>query len=120
MSVDLARLKTVMENRIHSSGEDFDFVFYSSVNDVIRDLNLETALDVTLIEEDGTDTEVDLDDKYTPVIRDGVQYYMQKNATWARSGDAISDMDYRRSMRVAMGIALVDEDPATGLDYEDE
>ena len=118
--ISLTKLKRLMELRIRSSGEDFDAVFYMSVNDVISDLIVKTVLDVDPIDEDTPPTEVDLDEKYFRVFRDGVQYYMAKNAVWARGSDEANDADYRRSLAEAQGEGLNDTEAPVGLDYEDE
>ena len=107
--IDLVRLKAIMGSRTRGSGSDWDFVFYVSINDTIRDLNAQTRLDVALIDEDDPPTSIDLDSKYSGVFRDGVAYHMQKNATWARTSEEVSDIDYRRSMVDAAGMSVQDE-----------
>ena len=117
--IDLSVIKRLMEQRTRGSGEDFDFVFYQSANDVIRDMMNDTALTtLTEIDLDDPDDEVDLDPEYFGVFRDGISYYMQKNAVWAKQGDELSDSDYRRQMARAQGYAMADL--AVGLDYEDD
>lgn len=106
--IDLVRLKAIMRGRTRSSGSDWDFVFYVSVNDLIYDLNDKTRIDLDPIDEDDPPSEIDVDEKYTPVFRDGVAYHMQKNATWARTSEQVSDIDYLRSMAIATGMSIQD------------
>ena len=107
--IDVNRLKTLMGSRTRGSGSDWDYIFYVSLNDMIRDLKTKTSLSLDYIDEDNPPDEIDLDEKYTAVMRDGIAYHMQKNATWARVSEEVSDVDYRKSMMEAVGESIEDE-----------
>jgi hypothetical protein len=119
-TISLLKLKSMMESRLKGGGEDFDEVFYLSVNDVIRDLMNTTLLEVTEIDEDTPPETLDVDSKYFGVFRDGIQFWMQQNATWARVGEQQSNAQYLRSLALARAEAMEDADPDMGLDYEDD
>ncbi len=119
--IDFVRLKRLIQQRQRGSGEEYDFIFWASVNDVIADLNDITVLEVDEIDEDDPPDSLDLDGKYSRVFVTGVWYYMQCNATWAQSDKGVSDGEYRRAMAVAQGQAIEDDDLTAGLeDYTDE
>ena len=125
MSVDLASIKKSIRHRLRSSGEDFDEVFYLSVNDVIRDIQLDTAAEIDEIDTEDPPDELDLESYFTPAIINGVEYYMQLNARWARrTEEQVTDAVYRRSLYHAQTRVLVDgvEDGTidAGWDYDDD
>jgi len=119
--IDFVRLKRLIQQRQRGSGEEYDFIFWTSVNDVISDLNDITVLEVDAIDEEDPPESLDLDAKYSRVFTAGVWYYMQRNATWAQSDKQVSDIDYRRAMAVAQGQAIEDAELTVGLeDYGEE
>lgn len=118
--ISVVKLKRLVKLQIRGSGEDFDYVFYTSVNDVVSDIIVETVLDVEAIDEDDPPAEIDLDVKYFRVFLEGVVYYMQKNAMWARKSEEISRIDYDRAKAQAQMEAIEDADSPVGFDYEDE
>ena len=122
MSISLAKLKRAVGMQIRGSGGDFDFAFYSAVNDVISDLIAVTVIDdegLTAIDEENPPASLEINEAYYPAFRDGVPYYMQKNALWARVGEEVSDAVYRRTLGEVQALAIELNRPPTGFDYEE-
>lgn len=120
MAISIAKLKRAAEQRFRGSGSDFDFVFYSAINDVIQDLITETVIpDLTAIDEDNPPLVLDIDEAYYPAFREGVPYYMMKNAIWARQNEQVQDAEYRRALADVQARAIEKELPTTSpWDYE--
>lgn len=123
MSISITKLKRATESRFHGSGGDFDFVFFAAINDVIQDLIATTVMTddgLEAIDEDDPPASVDIDESYYGVFREGVPYYMMKNAIWARQNEVVSDGQYRVALAEAQARAIELEVPAVGFDYEDD
>jgi hypothetical protein len=117
--MNIAKIYRLTSDRIPGSGEDFDLVFYHALNSVIRDINHQSMLTVDEIDEEDPPETVDIPVKYTNVVVDGVEFYMQRSARWARTSDEISDAIYRMGMNRLVTDVIMDEDVAVGFDYED-
>jgi hypothetical protein len=106
--IDISLLKTIVRGRIKGSGPDWDTIFFISINDVLDELSRRAAVETERIDLDDPPDEIDLDSKWEHVLRDGVPFYMQKNAFWARQGDDVVKTEYELAMARAMGDAIQD------------
>jgi len=120
MSVDVTKLRKLMGTRTLASGADFDFVFYSALNDVIRDIEAHTVLEVDEIDEDDPDSTIDVESKYFGVFASGVRWYMSRFPKWASVADDSTYAEYMRDMAIASQNALDDEDGEFTWDYEND
>lgn len=117
--IDLEELKSMMQDRLRTSGPDFDKVFYKAVNWVINDLRLRTLLTPSKISESNPPDQIDIDEKYIGVFYEGVPFYMRRLAKWASiDKDDYSEIEYEKQLRLAYGQSIEDEDPPTGWRYE--
>ena len=118
--ISLTKLRKILSLRMRTSGEDFDYLFYAAVNDVISDIIVETVFDVDAIDEDDPGTEIDLAAKYFNVFLTGVSYFLSKSPAYSRQTDELNDGEYRRALAKMQGEAMEDEETPVGQDYEIE
>lgn len=117
--ITISKLRTSIRQRIRGSGEDWDFVFYSAINDVIQDMIVKTIIEVEAIDEDTPPTTIDIDAAYYKAFIEGINYYMQKSAKWARTDENVSMAEYERALADAQMFAIEEAESPVSLDYED-
>lgn len=121
MAISIAKLKRATELRFHASGGDFDFAFYAAINDVIQDLIADTVIkDLKAINENNPPATIDIDEAYYPPFREGVPYYIQRSAAWARTNEAVSDAFYRQALAEAQARAIDNVGVDTGWGYDND
>ena len=115
MAIVITKLKSEISRRTRASGEVFDEAVYSAINDVIYDLIRDTVLEVEGIDESTPPTEIDLDEKYYPVFREGVLFYLGKAGVYSRRPENVNRDDYDNMLGAAAGTAHEDADTPCGV-----
>lgn len=118
--IPIAKLRRSVAQRLRGSGEDWDFLFYAAINDVIQDMIIKTTVEVNAIDEDAPPTDLDVHVAHFKTFVEGISYYMQKSSKWARQGEDVSEMEYERCLADSQMFQIEYDDVPVGIDYEDD
>lgn len=112
MSINLVALRDRLARKIGGGGTHFDSLFLEAVNDVSADLKRDCFLDVGPIE---TLTDViGLGREYYPAYREGVAYYLQCSAEFAKEPDPNGYRKYRNALAECQYNSIEALDPDVG------
>jgi hypothetical protein len=121
MSIALSRLRGDVSRRFHSEGADFQDAFLQATEDVLSDIEIESALEVDEFDSDEDDT-IDLDSKYYSVLLAGVLHYMSLDKRFTVAGEPVTRDRYETVLARLKADALVDSGADGGMsdDYDED
>jgi hypothetical protein len=110
MAINLQALRQTMMYKYGASGSEFDAAFIDAVNRVSVDAKTDIGLEVAAITQ--ITGELDIDDMYYPVWKEGVSFYIARDRQWAKEPEQSAERYYRWAIGAAQ-TAKRDEDEGT-------
>ncbi len=113
MAINLQALRQTMQYKYGASGSEFDAAFIDAVNRVSVDAKTDIGLEVDAITQ--ITGELDIDDVYYPVWKEGVSFYIARDRQWAKEPEASSERFYRRAIGAAQSYKREEDGAGWGL-----
>lgn len=118
--MNIANLKAYVAKVIYGSGEVWDFLFFQSINNVVRDLRSYTRIDIDEIDETDPPDTLSIDFQYQNLFLVGVPYHMQRSPLFARQSGQEHNFDYRSVLAQVQADEMNSNPPDVGWHYDDE